>query len=231
MNLACRTAHPAASHLDSNANIEPRSKRRTAALVRGLPSDVLLICEALSGGRRAMRTLVGRLVPVLRARVVRRLGAGHTEVEDVVQEVWLSLLADNERCLRSYDPTRGTTLEGYVGRVAERRAISWLRRQTAQRRGGEMRSVGCEPLDRAVSGINDPAEMLAAQQLAGALGAHLVASLPSVGREILRLVYTDGCPPTSAARELSVSLQVVYNWQHRIRVLSRAWMAAGRNAA
>ncbi len=201
-----------------------------ATLVRGGPDDTRLVRRALAGHRGAMRELVGRLLPVLRARVRRRLGPDHPEQEDVVQEIWLRLVSDDGKVLRRYDPRAGTTLEGYAGLVAERQAVSWLRKHTAQRRGGHLRAVDDAILDRRPAPNGDPAAAAEAHQLADALGAHLWAHLPEIGRLVLRLTYTDDHPPATAAAQLGVNTQVVYNWQHKIRALVRAFLAAQRAA-
>jgi RNA polymerase sigma factor (sigma-70 family) len=111
--------------------------RPTGSCERGqsLPSDPELIRAALEGDRRAIDDLVDRLTPVVQARVARlllsRAGARgldvRAQVEDLTQEVFLSLFDDDGRVLASWDPERGLSLENFVGLVAHRQTVSLLR--------------------------------------------------------------------------------------------------------
>src|SRR5688500_15721273 len=81
-----------------------------------------LVARALTGDEAAERSLVKRVAPAIRARVLcvtrGRPGPGGTEVEDLIHEVWCRLLENNGRRLRAWDPARGKTLEGYVSLIA-----------------------------------------------------------------------------------------------------------------
>jgi RNA polymerase sigma-70 factor (ECF subfamily) len=201
------------------AAVDPVVAREAAALV----------ALALSGRGQAGRVLTHRLLPVIRARVgahfARRAGQaiGAHDAEDMVQDIWATLLQDDGRLLRAYDPARGMTLEGYVGLLCRREL--WRRGQEAGRlkRGGQ----------HALEAIDDPLpdggalpedEAVGRDLLAGLL-AHLRATLPARGRAVLSYVYEDARDPREAAEALGVNLQVVYNWQHRIRQESRAFLA------
>lgn len=188
--------------------------------------DRRMIDEALAHSGPAWAQLVRRLMPVIQARTRRwlwRVGGGAAEVEDLAQQVWLRLLEAEGRALRAYDPERGMSLEGYVGLVAEREAGNLLAMGRAQKRGGGRVTAEAD------AGLNtgDPRtgpEAAATQRnTLGALLAHLDTALPVRGQLVLRLLYVDGHAPPEAAAALGVSLQVVHNWQHRIRELARAW--------
>ncbi|MCA9598888.1 MAG: sigma-70 family RNA polymerase sigma factor [Myxococcales bacterium] len=95
-----------------------------------------LLDRTLAGGSGAARALITELTPVVQARVARGLmrSAARTrgrdvrqELEDLTQEVFAALFADDARALRSWDPTRGLSLENFVGLVAERQVASILR--------------------------------------------------------------------------------------------------------
>jgi RNA polymerase sigma-70 factor (ECF subfamily) len=93
--------------------------------------------RALRGDRASLRVLVGELTPVIQARVARVLLRSATgrqagravrqEVEDMTQEVFVSLLEDGGKALRSWAPERGASLKNFVGLLAERQAMSILR--------------------------------------------------------------------------------------------------------
>lgn len=188
------------------------------------------IRKALAGDRAAGRQLLARLLPVLHARAGRCLAkapravTGLPDEEDLVQEVWLALLEHDGRALLGFDPARGVTLEGYIGMVAERSAVDILRRNVAKKRGGD--HVAADPDDaHALVSYDDPAQDAEARDLAARLGEHLKSRLPHIGRLTFRYIYTDGLAPAATAETLGVNIQVIYNWQHRIREHARTFLA------
>src|SRR5215831_17740303 len=96
-----------------------------------------LVREALTGDQAALTRLVALLTPVIQARVARtllahrpRLGGGRDvrqEVEDLTQEVFLSLFVKDGQVLRSWEAGRGLSLQNFVGLVSERQVVSLLR--------------------------------------------------------------------------------------------------------
>jgi RNA polymerase sigma-70 factor (ECF subfamily) len=95
-----------------------------------------LIRRALTGDPTALTELVAVLTPVIQARVARtllarrhRLAGGRDvrqEVEDLSQDVFLTLFSRDARVLRDWQPGRGLSLESFVGLVAERQVLSFL---------------------------------------------------------------------------------------------------------
>jgi DNA-directed RNA polymerase specialized sigma24 family protein len=104
-----------------------------------------LIRRALTGDPTALTELVAVLTPVIQARVARtllarrhRLACGRDvrqEVEDLSQDVFLTLFSRDSRVLRDWQPERGLSLESFVGLVAERQVLSFLRSGRAETSG------------------------------------------------------------------------------------------------
>ncbi|MEZ4470021.1 MAG: leucine zipper domain-containing protein [bacterium] len=140
-------------------------------------------------------------------------------------EVWLALLKDDARALRAYDPGRSRTLEGYVGLIADRVLVDRLRAATAEKRGFGTTTADDAALGRTPAADGGPDQVVESAELAAALGDHLRATLPGTGLLVFRLVFTDELAPVEAARAMGVNLQVVYNWQHRIRQEARDFLA------
>ena len=189
-----------------------------------------LVRRAVGGNAQAVRLLIRQLTPVIRARV-RTFLAGRKgrqldalDADDLVQDIWAKLLHDDARLLRDYDPERGATPQGYVGRLAQREIWNRFQKTLAQKAGGGRMVLSLEGLDPSRSGDVTPERTAVARQLLGALSAHLEQVLPERGREVLRLLYTETLPPNEVASRLSVRVQVIYNWQHRIRKESRAFL-------
>ena len=194
------------------------------------PNDTELVARAAAGQRSAVETLATRLAPILQARARRFLrGMGYRiaadELDDLVQEVWLVLLKDGARQLQAWDPSRGATLEGYVGMVADRELRNQLAARRRLKRGGDQVDVGLEGTEHTPHGTAGPEGLVIGHHLEVDLGGHLAAHLPELGRLVYALLYQDGLGPAEAATVLQVNTQVVYNWQHKIRGLARQFLA------
>lgn len=190
-----------------------------------------LVRRAVRGRPQAVRVLVRLLMPVVRARVRRFLQGragrrlGPLDADDLSQEIWCKLLEDDARLLLAYDVERGCTPQSYVGLLAQREMFNRLQKENALKRGGDRHPLPLSETD-ALSGNADPERDAAARELLAEMSVHLEASLPERGRDVLRLVYEEGNEPAEAATALGTTLQVIYNWQHRIRTEARAFLAA-----
>ena len=86
-----------------------------------------LMAAAQAGDRTAYEALLKACIPFTR-RVVRRTGVRPQGVEDVIQDVLLTL----HRARNTYDP--GRSFMSWLGAIAQRRAIDHLRRRGRQDR-------------------------------------------------------------------------------------------------
>lgn len=86
-----------------------------------------LMAAAQAGDRTAYEALLNACIPFVR-RVARRTGVRPEGVEDVIQDVLLTL----HRARDTYDPTR--SFMSWLGAIAQRRAIDHLRRRGRQDR-------------------------------------------------------------------------------------------------
>lgn len=190
--------------------------------------DAALVAACLDGDRRAGRALLDRLLPVIHARVRRALGGASLEgvdAEDLVQSTWVSLLADDGRALRAWDPSRGASLQNYVGQITKRKTLNALEHARAARRGGGAEAVALDDARDLAVGPG-PEQQVEERDRLGRLASHLRAALPERGWLIFRLLYTDGCEVAEVADALQVTAQVVYNWRFRIRKEAEAFLAA-----
>ena len=195
-------------------------------------ADERALIRAAIAGDEAARMLLGkRIRPVLRARVRQFLKGrrpprlGPDDCEDLMQLIWLRLTENRGRLLRQFDPERGMGLEGFVGLIARRELYRRQRELQAQRRGGgdtpvELAQAGSEPAADAAC----PERRVAEREQVDLLVRHLGQQLPARGKLIFSALYVDELSVAETARMLNVQTQVVYNWQHRIRVLARAYL-------
>ncbi|MEO1482348.1 MAG: sigma-70 family RNA polymerase sigma factor [Myxococcota bacterium] len=193
--------------------------------------NVALLSRALDGDRRAALELVRRLTPTLRARVRRflaRLGprrASRFDLEDLVQDIWCDILKGQAAALRSFNPERNPSLDYFVLMLADRRLshIYDAEFRTEKRRVAR-EAVAMADADVYASSGADPAEGLEDKELRSTLDQYLAERLPDQGLVICRMLYADHASPERIALALGVSKQVVYNWQHKIRVLAREFL-------
>ncbi|MEM9192989.1 MAG: sigma-70 family RNA polymerase sigma factor [Myxococcota bacterium] len=189
--------------------------------------DELRIRRALRGDPETIQHLIRRLAPVIQARTRRAIARRKANVDeaDLIQEVWVALLGNGGATLRKFDPARGATLEGYVGMITSREVGNRLRERAAKKRGGDITRIHGEVADMADEEKN-PESIVATQDLAERLGKHLFRVLPPRGQLIFRYAFTDKLPATEIAKILRVDVQVIYNWQHRIRKAAREFLDA-----
>jgi DNA-directed RNA polymerase specialized sigma subunit len=63
-----------------------------------------------------------------------------------------------------------------------------------------------------------------ARELAQQLDQRLRCVLSECGMNVLHTVFREGADPSEIAKNLKVSVQVVYNWLHKIRILCRDFL-------
>jgi RNA polymerase sigma factor (sigma-70 family) len=196
----------------------------------GGEAELALIAQAVRGVPAAVRVLTRRLAPVIQARVMRvlrRLTPAHMgDADDVVQKVWVVLLKDTGRQFLAFDAARGISLEAYVGMIAEREVRNHVQHELASIRRP---SDGLASLDEATevpAPTPSPEGEVMQNDLVARLDAYLLAELPPRGQLVYRLIYADARSPDEAAAMLGCQVQVIYNWQHRVRTLSREFLAA-----
>lgn len=140
-----------------------------------------LMAAAQAGDKIAYQTLLRDCVPLIRA-IARRLGVNPGQVDDVVQEVLLTI----HRARQTYDPTRSFT--AWLRIIAERRAIDLLR-QSGRRGAREIyapiafENYSDETADPAV-GLNQADDV-------GRVSAALAALPPRQREAVQHLVLKD----------------------------------------
>jgi DNA-directed RNA polymerase specialized sigma24 family protein len=108
-----------------------REKPTTQAWVE---LDPTTIQRALDGDRAAFTVLYRHYRGVVRGAVAARVRAWPSvtsQLEDILGEVWVQMLADDRRALRLYDPTRGE-LGYFIRLLAASRASTAIRRRMRQ---------------------------------------------------------------------------------------------------
>jgi RNA polymerase sigma factor (sigma-70 family) len=188
--------------------------RRPAAPGAGLEYD-LQAC--IDGDERAWDAFVERTAPVIYAAVARVIGPrrARREAADVVQDVYLRLLRDERRLLRSFDPARAS-MATWLTVVARSVAISHLRR----RRGPEAVRLDDAPPVAApderhagspVADLPVPPDLLTGRQ-----------------RLVLHLLFDRQMDVEEAAGLLGVEGQTVRSTKHKALQRLRGFMGGRR---
>ncbi|MDE2165267.1 MAG: sigma-70 family RNA polymerase sigma factor [Alphaproteobacteria bacterium] len=160
------------------------------------------MAAAQDGDRRAYETLLRQTLPYIRT-VVRGLNATPDRVEEVVQEVLLTV----HRVRHTYDPAR--PFRPWLAAIARRRAIDALRR----RRRTETHEIFDEA---AYETFADPEANRHQERPASAAGlSAAVADLPAQQREAVRLLKLRGLSLAEASAESGTSIAALKVNVHR----------------
>ena len=183
--------------------------------------------RALAGDEPAQTRLVRRLTPVIQSRVARGLLLRRTgtasgrnirqEVEDLTQDIFLVLFADDGKVLRSWQPERGLSLVNFVGLVAERQTASILR--NGKRSPWKEDPTLPEDLEQAAP-ESGPEEITASREELNLLLHGLTVELSPLGRHLFDLLFLRELPAEEVVQRTGMSPDAVYKWRSRLRRLA-----------
>lgn len=183
-----------------------------------------LVHRALAGDQTALTRLVAGLTPVIQARVARtllcrrsRLGGGRDvrqEVEDLTQDVFLSLFSRDARVLRAWDAERGLSLENFVGLVAERQVVSSLR--SGKRNPWKEEPSPAEDLE-APAPDQSPEQVTASREQLSLLLDRLREEVSPLGWRLFDLLFVKELSLPEVKTASGLSDDAVYAWRSRLR--------------
>ncbi len=188
-----------------------------------------LLASALAGEESALEALVDCLTPPIQERVAwtliqRRPPGGaydiREHVNDLTQEVFMALFANDAKTLRSWDPERGLSLERFAGLVAERRATSVLR--SSRRNPWKEQTTDTDQLDRNQSEGGDPEVQAAAKELYDGILDRLRMDLSPLGWHLFELLFVHGHAIATIQESTGLSSAAIYAWRSRLRKRARA---------
>jgi RNA polymerase sigma factor (sigma-70 family) len=149
------------------------------------------VAERLRGGDPAVLAELYDQFGAFVFGLARRVIGNPTAAEDVTQEVFLTVWERPEQ----FDPTRGR-LRTFLGTIAHRRAVDYVRREEAKRRRAERESL----LARSVPDVDEmAAALVVAERVREAVDA-----LPADQREAVQLAYFGGRTYRQVADELGI---------------------------
>lgn len=167
------------------------------------------MAAAQGGDRAAYEALLRDCVPLVRA-VAGRTGVPPDRIDDVVQEVLLTI----HRARQVYDPAR--SFDAWLRVIAERRALDHLR-QLRRRRSREQYAP--EALETFADEGADPARGLDSADASGRVGEAL-AMLPSRQREAVEeIVLKDKSLAEAAAATRLTKVALKVNLHRALKTL------------
>ena len=134
--------------------------------------------------------------------------------EECVNDTWL-------KCWQSIPPQHPRSLKGFAGRIVRNLALSALRAEKAQKRGGGQTALALDELSEVVSGGETPEGAMDRQALRAALDGFL-AGLPERSRSLFlrRYWYLDSVE--QLAKRFGMSKTQATTTLHRLRQKLRA---------
>ena len=205
--------------------------------LQGEEVDDDLVRRALAGEPAARRNLVLRLTPVVKRRAVlawaicrgcRGRALSRHDVLDLTQQVLLLLFDRDARILRSWDPSRGLSLSGFVGLVAEREAIALLR--TGRRSAWAETPTSDDILEQVAEPTPLDQRLFLRDELVRIW--HCVEQqLSPRGLALFRALLVEEQPIEQVALEFAMSTGALYTFRSRLRrhvhdIRRRLWAAA-----
>ena len=179
--------------------------------------------RALGGDAGAVRALVDHLTPVIQARVARSLlrrqnRAGgrdvRQEIEDIAQEVFVALFAEDGRVLRNWEPDRGLSLRNFVGLVAERQTASILR--SGRRSPWTEDPTESPALERMSGGEQQLERRILNRNLLSAVVERLRAELSPKGLHLFELLMVEQRDIPEVCEAAGMKRDAVYAWRSRL---------------
>ncbi len=184
--------------------------------------------EALAGNQAVLRQVVSVLAPVVRARAARvllrrRSSAGYRDIEqeldDICQEVFRALFADNAAVLRKWDAALGLSLENFVGLVAEREAGAIMRSGT--RTPWRDDPTDNDALVEASEPVPPVEAVVANRELASIVLDKLEAMLKPETLHLFRLLFVEDLEIEQIASLTQLSPAAIYTWRSRLVKVAR----------
>ena len=151
-----------------------------------------------SGGERSWEAFIHAAQPLLVSGVVRALGgwsaARRDQIDDLVQESFLRLCANDFRALRSFRSEDGNAFCAYLRTVAASVATDHLRSASAQKHGAGERAVSLEALTREPASTDDALAGIERGMLLQLI-ERCLESQPKRDRAIFWLYHRQGLTP------------------------------------
>jgi len=177
--------------------------------------DKQLIDRCLRGEGQAWDTFIRRFSPLVYYAIQKVLrGAGETELADLHNDIFLSLMEHGGRKLRQYEGKNGCSVSTWIRVIAIRAAIDYLKKRKDVVSLADEHDAGAA--ETVLTAFSEPLEHLTADEQRSIL-RELLEELPTRDRLFLRLLYYEEIPPADVARLLRTTPNAVYSRGNYLR--------------
>jgi RNA polymerase sigma factor (sigma-70 family) len=198
------------------------AKQKRGTMRKGNSGDETALLEALLRPQPALsrqRLWVDfvrryeRLITSCVLKVLRRYGASFSsdDVDDLVNDVWVTLLRDDMKKLRQYDAARGFRIASFVGLVATNVTIDHLRSRQAE----------TTPLDQVMEDFVSRYKVVPRDYVEESeeveLANRALNRLSCEERSFVYEIFHAERAPEELARRLGVSTNTIYSRKFKIR--------------
>jgi RNA polymerase sigma-70 factor, ECF subfamily len=173
--------------------------------------EQILIAGCVKGDRSSWSEFVRQYSNLVYHTIRKTLSLHHVDqrddvVEDLYQELFISLLADDCRKLRQFRGESGCTLASWLRVVASRLTIDFLRKQ---------RPPEAEVTETIASGEPGASDLMLSREQ-NELLSKAIESLSPRDRMIIELSYHQALPPQEVASIVKMSVGALYTQKSRI---------------
>jgi RNA polymerase sigma factor (sigma-70 family) len=185
-----------------------------------LQIETSLIRSALGGDVESKRVLVEALYPIIARRVAaalwqrKRTRSVDQDVNDFVQDVFVSLLESDGKALRAWDPARGMSFERFVGMLAQHQVASILRNGRTSPWRDE--ATDDQVLEKLGETAVTPESITVARQDLRILLDWVRSQLSPRGLELFQRIFVSQEPLASLTTTTGMSAANVYQWKSRM---------------
>jgi RNA polymerase sigma-70 factor (ECF subfamily) len=188
------------------------------------PSETELVGRVLAQQPGAWRAFEARYRRIIHRCILMTLSRHAAappgaDVDEVYGELLLSLLDDDMRKLRLWDPARGASLGSWLGLLARNAAHDFVRG------GHPTRAADAGELDRLTSPERSPLDAVLADERR-ALVSDTLGALRASDRRFLSLYFGERLTVEELAAKLCISVKTVYTRKHKLLTRLAAEMAA-----
>ena len=175
------------------------------------PTDQELLHGCLAGDKACWALFVKHYSKLIYHSIYKtlRVNAKSTDpddINDLFQDLFASICADNCKKLRMFDPCKGVSLASWLRMIVVRMTIDHLRKQ---RSSTSLEDLLTEPSRDGGQETNMDEESL--RCLSGVL-----EELPDKDKLIIDLFYFKELPPEEIARILNISVGAIYTRKKRV---------------
>lgn len=137
------------------------------------------------------------------------------EILDLVQDVLLSLLRDDGKTLRRWDPARGRSLESFVRLVARCHVAAVVR--SRRRNPYTDHPLPTDELELELDGGPELERRIEARDRLDQMLEHMAQRLDERGRLLFELLYVEERPIEDVCEVTGMTRDAVYAWRSRLK--------------